>query len=63
MAKDFPRVGCGHSLQTVLKTAKDQSVLINLVGLMTPDCSNNPRLGNQVNVIGSINVFAFLQDP
>ena len=24
---------------------------------MTPDCSNNPRLGNQVNVIGSINVF------
>ena len=43
--------------ETVLKTAKDQSVLINLVGLMTPDCSNNPRLGNQVNVIGSINVF------
>ena len=24
---------------------------------MTPDCSNNPRLGNQVNIIGSINVF------
>ena len=43
--------------ENVLKTAKDQSVLINLVGLMTPDCSNNPRLGNQVNVIGSINVF------
>ena len=43
--------------ETVLKTAKDHSVLINLVGLMTPDCSNNPRLGNQVNVIGSINVF------
>ena len=43
--------------ETVLKTAKDHSVLINLVGLMTPDCSNNPRLGNQVNIIGSINVF------
>mgnify|MGYP003305233075 FL=1 len=43
--------------ETVLKTAKDQSILINLVGLMTPDCSNNPRLGNKVNIIGSINVF------
>ena len=43
--------------ETVLKTAKGHSVLINLVGLMTPDCSNNPRLGNQVNIIGSINVF------
>ena len=43
--------------ETVLKTAKDHSVLINLVGLMTPDCSNNPRLGNQVNIIGSINIF------
>ena len=43
--------------ENVLKTAKDHNILINLVGLMTPDCSNNPRLGNQVNVIGSINVF------
>ena len=43
--------------EIVLKTAKDHTFLINLVGLMTPDCSNNPRLGNQVNVIGCINVF------
>ena len=43
--------------ETVLKTAKDNYILINLVGLMTPDCSNNPRLGNQVNIEGSINVF------
>ena len=43
--------------ETVLKTAKDHTVLINLVGLMTPECSNNPRLGNNVNIIGSINVF------
>ena len=43
--------------EIVLKTAKDHTFLINLVGLMTPDCSNNPRIGNQVNVIGSINVF------
>ena len=43
--------------QAVLNTAKNSNILINLVGLMTPDCSNNPRLGNQVNIIGSINVF------
>ena len=43
--------------KTVLKTAQDHTALINLVGLMTPDCSNNPKLGNKVNIIGSINVF------
>ena len=43
--------------ETVLKTAQDNTALINLVGLMTPDCSNNPKLGNKVNIIGSINVF------
>ena len=43
--------------ETVLKTAQDHTALINLVGLMTPDCSNNPKLGNKVNIIGSINVF------
>ena len=32
-------------------------ILINLVGLMTPECSLNPLAGNKVNVIGSINVF------
>ena len=31
--------------------------VVNLAGLMTPDCSKNPSLGAQVNVLGSINVF------
>ena len=31
--------------------------VINLAGLMTPDCSENPSLGAKVNIIGSINVF------
>ena len=31
--------------------------VINLAGLMTPDCSSNPKLGAQVNVLGAINVF------
>ena len=31
--------------------------VINLAGLMTPDCSSNPILGAKVNLLGSINVF------
>ena len=31
--------------------------ILNLAGLMTPDCSSNPSLGAEVNVKGSINVF------
>ena len=31
--------------------------VINLAGLMTPDCSSNPILGAKVNILGSINVF------
>ena len=35
--------------------------VINLAGLMTPDCSSNPLLGAKVNVLGSINVFEALK--
>jgi len=35
--------------------------VINLAGLMTPDCSSNPKLGAQVNVLGAINVFEALK--
>ena len=35
--------------------------VINLAGLMTPDCSSNPILGAKVNVLGSINVFEALK--
>ena len=41
----------------VLKATKDMDYILNLAGLMTPDCSSNPSLGAEVNVIGSINVF------
>src|SRR6056300_1280053 len=35
--------------------------VINIAGLMTPDCSSNPKLGAQVNVLGAINVFEALK--
>ncbi len=35
--------------------------VINLAGLMTPDCSSNPILGAKVNLLGSINVFEALK--
>ena len=41
-------------------TSKMDNV-INLAGLMTPDCSSNPILGAKVNVLGSINVFEALK--
>ena len=41
-------------VQDILRKA-DQ--VINLAGLMTPDCSSNPILGAKVNILGSINVF------
>ncbi len=41
----------------VFAAAKRGEILINLAGLMTPDCSQNPIAGNAVNVVGSINVF------
>tara|TARA_B100000900_G_C20516024_1_gene690108 strand:+ start:287 stop:1171 length:885 start_codon:yes stop_codon:yes gene_type:complete len=41
-------------VQGVLRKADH---VINLAGLMTPDCSFNPILGATVNILGSINVF------
>ena len=41
----------------VLSSINNMKYVINLAGLMTPDCSKNPVLGAQVNIIGSINVF------
>ena len=35
--------------------------VINLAGLMTPDCSSSPILGAKVNLLGSINVFEALK--
>ena len=36
---------------------RDRNYILNLAGLMTPDCSSNPSLGAEVNIKGSINVF------
>jgi nucleoside-diphosphate-sugar epimerase len=43
--------------EQVLKATEDMNYVLNLAGLMTPDCSSNPSLGAEVNVKGSINVF------
>ena len=43
--------------EQVLSSMNNIKYVINLAGLMTPDCSKNPVLGAQVNIIGSINVF------
>ena len=43
--------------EQVLKATEDMNYILNLAGLMTPDCSSNPSLGAEVNVKGSINVF------
>ena len=43
--------------EQVLKATENMNYILNLAGLMTPDCSSNPSLGAEVNVKGSINVF------
>ena len=46
----------------VQEATKNIDHVINLAGLMTPDCSSNPILGAKVNVLGSINVFEALKN-
>ena len=43
--------------EEVFEATINMDHVVNLAGLMTPDCSKNPSLGAQVNVLGSINVF------
>ena len=45
----------------VQEATNNMDYVINLAGLMTPDCSSNPILGVKVNVLGSINVFEALK--
>jgi len=45
----------------VQESINDMDHVINLAGLMTPDCSSNPILGAKVNLLGSINVFEALK--
>ena len=53
---DFIKGDITNYDQVFLASQKGE-VLVNLAGLMTPGCSQNPILGNAVNVVGSINVF------
>ena len=46
----------------VQEATNNMDHVINLVGLMTPDCSSYPILGAKVNVLGSINVFEALKE-
>ena len=45
----------------VQEVTNNMDHVINLAGLMTPDCSSNPILGAKVNLLGSINVFEALK--
>ena len=47
--------------EQVQEAVKCVDQVINLAGLMTPDCSTKPILGAQVNILGSINVFEALK--
>ena len=47
--------------EQVEEATSQMDYVINLAGLMTPDCSSNPKLGAQVNVLGAINVFEALK--
>ena len=40
--------------EQVLKATEDMNYILNLAGLMTPDCSSNPSLGAEVNVKGQL---------
>jgi UDP-glucose 4-epimerase len=46
----------------VLSSINKIDYVINLAGLMTPDCGKNPILGAQVNILGAINVFEAVKD-
>ena len=46
----------------VQEATNNMDHVINMAGLMTPDCSSNPILGAKVNVLGSINVFEALKE-
>ena len=45
----------------VQEATNNMDYVINLAGLMTPDCISNPILGAKVNLLGSINVFEALK--
>ena len=61
IGKDIEKIkflkGDVTNYEEVLEATVNMDHVVNLAGLMTPDCSRNPSLGAKVNVLGSINVF------
>ncbi len=61
IGKDIEKItflkGDVTNYEEVLEATINMDHVVNLAGLMTPDCSRNPSLGAEVNVLGSINVF------
>ena len=61
IGKDIEKIkflkGDVTNYEEVLEATFNMDHVVNLAGLMTPDCSRNPSLGAEVNVLGSINVF------
>ena len=61
IGKDIEKIkflkGDVTNYEEVLEATVNMDYVVNLAGLMTPDCSRNPSLGAEVNVLGSINVF------
>ena len=61
IGKDIEKIkflkGDVTNYEEVLEATVNMDHVVNLAGLMTPDCSRNPSLGAEVNVLGSINVF------
>ena len=61
IGKDIQKIkflkGDVTNYEEVLEATVNMDHVVNLAGLMTPDCSRNPSLGAEVNVLGSINVF------
>ena len=51
------RAGSVTRPEEVVAAARSCDVLINLAGLLTPDCQRDPIAGAQVNLIGALNVF------
>lgn len=51
------RAGSVTQYEDVLAAARSCDVLVNLAGLLTPDCQRDPLAGAQVNLIGALNVF------
>ena len=56
------RVGDISSKEDVKKASQGCDFVIHLAALLTPDCSENPILGANVNLIGTLNIFEAVKE-